>query len=108
MQSLPSVVLVDAALSRNYNRKLSADALASLWSDQRGICDAFRAILVHVCVSCDISGLLSVCTWPVADSESGSCGSNTAYEDAWLPILLSFSSVPQFLFPLEFTSGNFF
>ncbi len=67
MQSLVSVVLGKVALGSDYNHKLSADVLASLRSDLRGICDAFRAILVHVCVSCDISGLLSVCTWPVAD-----------------------------------------
>lgn len=68
MQSVQSVVVVEAALSSYCNQLLSADVLASLRTDLRGICDAFRAILVHVCVSCDISGLLSVCTWPVFDS----------------------------------------
>lgn len=67
MQSSPSVVLVEVALSSDCNQKLSADVLANLRSDLRGICVAFIAILVHVCLSCDISGLLSLCTWSVAD-----------------------------------------
>lgn len=73
----------------------SSQLMRSLRSDLRGICDAFRTILVHVCVSCDISGLLSVCTWPAADSESDWWGCNATYENAWLSIFLSFLSLPQ-------------
>lgn len=51
-------------------QKLWADVLASLRSKVRGVCDAFSAILVHVCGSCDICGLLSVCGGTVDDSES--------------------------------------
>lgn len=51
-------------------QKLWADVLASLRRKLRGVCDAFSAILVHVCGSCDICGLLSVCGGTVDDSES--------------------------------------
>lgn len=44
--------------------------LASLRGKLRGACDAFSAILVHACGSCDICGLLSVCGGTGDDSES--------------------------------------
>lgn len=50
--------------------------LPSLRSDLSTICDAFRAILVHVCVSCDISALFSVCRMPPAESERNLWGCN--------------------------------
>lgn len=61
LQSLPSVVLVEVTLSSNCTQK------ANLRSDPSGICDAFTALLVHVCLSCTFPALLSVWTWPVAD-----------------------------------------
>lgn len=68
MHSFQSVVVVEAALGSYCNQRLSAaDVLAGLRRSLREICDGVRAILVHVCVSWDISGLRNVCTGPVAD-----------------------------------------
>lgn len=64
-RGFPSSCLVFSCI-----QKLWADVLASLRSKLRGVCDAFSAILVHVCGSCDICGLLSVCGGTADDSES--------------------------------------